>query len=98
MLMLTLRSKSADLASYILQKKDLGCTLAKTVSIIEESKHIGPSASEFWKLLGGNTSYSSKNIINFSVCPEQTCSFPFSQSHSISKYMYSMFFGYVSYT
>ena len=86
LLLLTLRSKSADLASYILQKKDLGCTLAKTVNIIEESKHIAHAASEFWKLLGGNTSYSSKNMIYLSVCLEHTCSLLFSLSHCKSTY------------
>lgn len=57
---LIIRSKSADLAAYILQKKDLGCTLAKSVTIIEETKQAGLQGSEFWKLLGGNKSYASK--------------------------------------
>lgn len=52
------RSKATDLATYILGKKDLGCTSARNVTIIEEAKHIGSTANEFWSLLGGMTEYS----------------------------------------
>ncbi|XP_067938256.1 supervillin-like [Watersipora subatra] len=51
------RSKAADLATYIMAKKDIGCTMAKTVTVLEENKRHAPSANEFWKLLGGTASY-----------------------------------------
>lgn len=51
------RTKAADLANYILTKKDIGCTMARSVTVIEETKQIGMFGDEFWQLLGGNASY-----------------------------------------
>ena len=57
------RSKAADLAAYILAKKDLGCSLARNVTVIEETKQVGSFGSEFWKLLGGNSSYTGRSCM-----------------------------------
>ena len=51
------RSRSAELAAAIFQKKDLGCKFARRVQTLEEEKLYGGSKSEqeFWALLGASS-------------------------------------------
>lgn len=45
------RAKAAEIAQYILQKKDMGVTAARTIVEVDEQS---PSArkAKFWKLIG----------------------------------------------
>ncbi|XP_050922909.1 supervillin a [Lates calcarifer] len=53
------RNKASELANFIQSKRDLGCR-ANYVQIIEEGVNTHSHASkEFWKILGGQSSYQS---------------------------------------
>lgn len=53
--------QASELAGYIQSKRDLGCR-ANYVQVIEEGSNLhSHSAIEFWKTLGGQASYQSKN-------------------------------------
>nr|XP_045623515.1 uncharacterized protein LOC123773700 isoform X4 [Procambarus clarkii] len=47
------RAKAAEIAQYILQKKDMGVTSAKNLVEMDENSPSGRK-SKFWKLLGGD--------------------------------------------
>uniref|UniRef100_A0A8D3E417 HP domain-containing protein n=1 Tax=Scophthalmus maximus TaxID=52904 RepID=A0A8D3E417_SCOMX len=53
------RNKASELANFIQSKRDLGCR-ANHVQVIEEGANtLSHAAKEFWKILGGQSSYQS---------------------------------------
>ncbi|CAN9506228.1 unnamed protein product [Ophioblennius macclurei] len=50
------KSKASELASFIQTKRDLGCR-ADSVQVIEENLDTQNHVAEFWKVLGGQSSY-----------------------------------------
>lgn len=47
------KAKAADVASFIQQKKDLGCKAPTTVAVVEEKKQFMGAGKHFWSALGG---------------------------------------------
>uniref|UniRef100_A0AAX7VDD3 HP domain-containing protein n=1 Tax=Astatotilapia calliptera TaxID=8154 RepID=A0AAX7VDD3_ASTCA len=52
------KSKASELANFIQSKRDLGCR-ANYVQVIEEGINTNHAVKEFWKILGGQSSYQS---------------------------------------
>ncbi|XP_030630844.1 supervillin a [Chanos chanos] len=51
------KAKAAELATFIQTKHDLGCRASYVQTVEEGINTHSPAAKEFWKLLGGQTSY-----------------------------------------
>ncbi|XP_063412509.1 uncharacterized protein LOC134695228 [Mytilus trossulus] len=47
------KAKAADVASFIQQKKDLGCKAPTVVAVVEEKKQFMGAGKHFWSALGG---------------------------------------------
>ncbi|XP_052080646.1 uncharacterized protein LOC127718635 [Mytilus californianus] len=47
------KAKAADVASFIQQKKDLGCKAPTIVAVVEEKKQFMGAGKHFWSALGG---------------------------------------------
>ncbi|XP_069108272.1 serine-rich adhesin for platelets-like isoform X2 [Argopecten irradians] len=47
------KAKAADVASMIVQKKDMGCKGASVVGSVEEARHHLGTGKQFWAVLGG---------------------------------------------
>ena len=53
------KAKAADVATFIQQKKDLGCKSPTTVAVVEEKKQYMGAGKQFWSALGGQTTVGS---------------------------------------
>lgn len=51
-------SKASALASVVVSQRDLGCHAPAFIHLDEGLNTDDPQAADFWKLLGGKTSYS----------------------------------------
>lgn len=52
--------QASELANFIQSKRDLGCR-ANYVQVIEEGINTNHAVKEFWKILGGQSSYQCKD-------------------------------------
>lgn len=50
-------SKASVMASLVVSQRDLGCQATEVIHLDEGLNTDDPQAAEFWKLLGGKTSY-----------------------------------------
>ncbi|XP_026772120.3 supervillin isoform X2 [Pangasianodon hypophthalmus] len=52
------REKASAMASMVVSQRDLGCQATEVIHLDEGLNTDDPQAADFWKLLGGKTSYS----------------------------------------